>query len=33
MPLDAASVFIRPGSGRSRSFAAMTAETAGCAGR
>jgi hypothetical protein len=33
MPLDADSVFIRPGSGRSRSFAAMTAETAGCAGR
>jgi hypothetical protein len=31
LPLDAASVFIRPGSGRSRMFSAMSADTAGCA--
>jgi hypothetical protein len=30
LPLDAASVFIRPGSGRSPSFAAMASETAAC---
>jgi hypothetical protein len=33
LPLDEASTFIRPGSGRSRDFGAMEAETAGCAGR
>ena len=31
LPLDRASVFIRPSSGRSGSFAPMAAETAGCA--
>jgi hypothetical protein len=31
LPLDAASLFIRPSSGRSGSFGAMAAETAGCA--
>jgi hypothetical protein len=30
MPLDAASVFIRPGSGRSGSLSGMAAETALC---
>ncbi|HYN06275.1 MAG TPA: hypothetical protein VES67_02695 [Vicinamibacterales bacterium] len=33
MPLDAASVFIRPGSGRSGSFSGMAAETTPCAAR
>jgi hypothetical protein len=31
MPLDAASVFIRPGSGRARMFSGISADTAGCA--
>jgi hypothetical protein len=33
MPLDAASVFIRPSGGRSSSFGSMSAETASCSGR